>query len=90
MSWWAGALCSASPMDDATGHGTGDIATQSDCVLAEETADTAYGTSCLCCSSLTPPVITLATACVHYLRCATCGFIWIVRAPEPVVADAKR
>jgi hypothetical protein len=40
------------------------------------------GTPCLACAASEAPVVTLVTACVRYLRCSVCGFIWTVRAPE--------
>jgi len=42
---------------------------------------------CLCCQTLKPPIVTLATALVHNLRCSSCGFIWIVRIAEPTPSD---
>ncbi len=73
----------AVPMDDAardvtdvtTAHTPGSLG-----------ATSRYSGSCLCCATSEPPVVTLATACVFYLRCSACGFIWIVRAPAAVAA----
>ena len=42
---------------------------------------------CLSCTTAETPVVTLATACVHYLRCSACGFIWTIRAPDGVALD---
>ncbi len=42
---------------------------------------------CLCCTTAETPVVTLATACVHYLRCSACGFIWTIRAPDGAALD---
>ena len=48
----------------------------------EETSGSASGTSCLAGATSEAPVVTLVTACVRYLRCSVCGFIWTVGAPE--------
>lgn len=41
---------------------------------------------CLCCPTLEPPVVTLTTDFVHYLRCSACGFIWTIRATQATQA----
>ena len=70
------------PMDDAT-H------------VTDQTVDTAPASSgdgfdsrrCLCCTTPDTPIVTLATACVHYLRCSACGFIWTIRAPDAAAIE---
>jgi formate dehydrogenase maturation protein FdhE len=48
----------------------------------EDASGSSRSTSCLACATSEAPVVTLVTACVRYLRCSVCGFIWTVSAPE--------
>ena len=70
------------PMDDAT-HVTYRTAD----TMPAPSDDAFDSPGCLCCATAETPVVTLATACVHYLRCSTCGFIWTIRAPDAAALD---
>jgi hypothetical protein len=76
----------AIPMDDAV-YGTGVTAVHSDRSVSEGGGTLREG-SCMCCATSEPPVITLTTACVQYLRCPSCGFIRIVRATDAAAAPS--
>jgi hypothetical protein len=75
----------AVPMDDAARDVT-DVTTAHTPGSPGAIGESRCSGSCLCCATSEPPVVTLATACVFYLRCSACGFIWIVRAPAAIAA----
>ena len=72
----------AVPMDDATHVTDGPVDT-----MPALSAGGIDSRRCLCCTTAETPVVTLATACVHYLRCSACGFIWTIRAPDGATPD---
>jgi hypothetical protein len=73
-------------MDDAI-CGTSPTEVNSARSLSEGSGTLREG-SCLRCATSEPPIITLTTACVQYLRCGSCGFIWIVRATDAAAAPS--